>query len=257
MAPLEEGETASSTWDQGRALSTENESGTRGILDSIGQDSWEDVRQSWHDGGGPDSFASLLKDAFLQASTSTSGRTVLKLWICGWSGDARDPATAYQLTGSVDPTHTCFEAEVPSTAVVNMFGVSGSTSVSIGGAGHSDPSQPTLRVEALSPGNLSKNLVSLTSTSLTIHKEIQIKGATQWIYIRTQKRHLERGTCLGAVHPVTSENIPGRTLVVVSAPELQKNQPMYVLIDAGSVLDSSGNSFVVLRTLTPISPWVP
>ena len=41
------------------------------------------------------------------------------------------------------------------------------------------------------------------------------------------------------VHPVTSENIPGRTLVVVLAPELQQDQTVYVLSDAGSVLDSS------------------
>ena len=57
MAPLEgAGETASSTWDQGRALSTENEAGTRGILDSTGQDSSEDARRSWHDEVRPDSF---------------------------------------------------------------------------------------------------------------------------------------------------------------------------------------------------------
>ena len=49
-----------------------------------------------------------------------------------------------------------------------------------------------------------------------------------------------------AVHPVTSENIPGRTWVVVLAPELQQNQTEYVLIDTGAVLDSSGNSLVGL-----------
>ena len=49
-----------------------------------------------------------------------------------------------------------------------------------------------------------------------------------------------------AVHPVTSENIPGRTLVVVLTPELQQDQTVYVLIDAGSVLDSSGNSLAGL-----------
>ena len=38
------GETASSTRDQGRALSTENVAGPRGISDSIGQDSLEDAR---------------------------------------------------------------------------------------------------------------------------------------------------------------------------------------------------------------------
>ena len=49
-----------------------------------------------------------------------------------------------------------------------------------------------------------------------------------------------------AVHPVTSEDIPGRTLIVVWAPELQQCPMVYVLIDAGAVLDSSGNSLVGL-----------
>ena len=83
------GETASSTRDQGRAWSTENEAGTRGISDSTGQDSSQDARQCWHDEGRPDSFAPVVKDRNAsrrrQASTSTSGRIVLKLWICGWS----------------------------------------------------------------------------------------------------------------------------------------------------------------------------
>ena len=43
------------------------------------------------------------------------------------------------------------------------------------------------------------------------------------------------------VHPVTSENIPGRTLVVLLAPKLQQDYTVHVLIGAGSVLDSSGN----------------
>ena len=45
---------------------------------------------------------------------------------------------------------------------------------------------------------------------------------------------------------VTSENIPGRTWVVVLAPELQQNQTVYVPIDTRAVLDSSGNSLVGL-----------
>ena len=47
-----------------------------------------------------------------------------------------------------------------------------------------------------------------------------------------------------AVHPVTSENIPGRPLVVVLAPELQQNQTIHVLIGTGPGLDSSGSSLV-------------
>ena len=42
-----------------------------------------------------------------------------------------------------------------------------------------------------------------------------------------------------AVHPVTSENVPG-------VPELQQKQTVCVLIDAGAVLSSSGNSLVGL-----------
>ena len=54
-----------------------------------------------------------------------------------------------------------------------------------------------------------------------------------------------------AVHPVTSEDIPGRTLVVGLAPELQQNQPMYVLIDTGGGVDSGSNS---LRSLADNDP---
>ena len=103
-----------------------------------------------------------------QASTSTSSRIVLTLCILGWSGDAWDPATAYLLTRSVDTTNTRFEAEVPSTAVMNMSGISGSTSVSMVGAVLADPSPPTLRVEGLSPGSLSTKLVSLASVSFDV-----------------------------------------------------------------------------------------
>ena len=125
----------------------------RDFFDSTEQDSLEDAKQSWHDEGGPDSFASVVKDRNAsrrrQASTSTSSRIVQKLSICGWPGDAWDPATAYLLTVSVDTTNQRFEDEVPSTAVVNMSGVSGSLSVSMVGAVQADPSQPTLRVEAV------------------------------------------------------------------------------------------------------------
>ena len=62
VAPTEEaGETASSTWDQGRALSTENEAGAVGIFDSTWQDGSEDARQSWHDEGGPTALHWLLR----------------------------------------------------------------------------------------------------------------------------------------------------------------------------------------------------
>ena len=47
------GETASSTWDQVGALSTENEAGTGRISDGTRQGSSEDAKQPWHDEGGP------------------------------------------------------------------------------------------------------------------------------------------------------------------------------------------------------------
>ena len=139
----EAGETASSTRDQGRVLSTENQADSRGILDSTGQDSSEDARRSWHDEGRLDSVASAVKDRNASrrrpVSTSTFSRLVLKIWICGWSGDARDPATAHLPTVPVETTHPCFEAEVSSTAVMSMFEVSRSMSVSRDGAVPADP----------------------------------------------------------------------------------------------------------------------
>ena len=54
LAPLKNaGETASSTWGQFGALSTENEVGTGGILDGTRQDSSEEGKWSWHDEGRP------------------------------------------------------------------------------------------------------------------------------------------------------------------------------------------------------------
>ena len=121
------------------------------------------------------SFALVVEDRNAsrrrQESTSTSSRIVLKLWTCGWSGDAWDPALAYILMSSVETTDKRFEVEVPSTAVLDMSGVSRSTSVSMVGAVQADPSQPTLHVEALSPGNLSTKLVSVANISLTFHED--------------------------------------------------------------------------------------
>ena len=50
------GETASSTRDQGRALSTEDEASALEIFDST------DAVQFWHDEGVPDSLASAVED---------------------------------------------------------------------------------------------------------------------------------------------------------------------------------------------------
>ena len=181
VAPVEEaGETASSTSDQSRVLTIEN----------------EDARQSWHDEGRPDSFVSVIKDSNAsrrrRASTSTSGRIVLKLGICGSSGDAWDPATAYLLTGSVDTANERFEAEVPSPAVGDMFGVSGGTSGSIMGTMRADPSLTTLRVEALSLGSLSTKLVLWASISS-----------------ETECRPGQDANGSIAVHPAISEDFSG------------------------------------------------
>ena len=46
--------------------------------------------------------------------------------------------------------------------------------------------------------------------------------------------------------PSDSEDIPGHTLIVVWASELQQNPIVYVLVDAGAVLNSSDNSLVGL-----------
>ena len=49
-----------------------------------------------------------------------------------------------------------------------------------------------------------------------------------------------------AVHPVPSENIPGRPLVVVMGLELQQHHTKNVLVDTGARLDYGGNSLVSL-----------
>ena len=112
-------------------------------MDGTGQDSSEHARWSWHDEGRLDSLASAVKDRNASrrrpVSTSTFSRLVLKIWICGLSRGARDPATAHLPTVSVETTHPCFEAEVSSTAVISMFEVSGRMSVSREGAVPADP----------------------------------------------------------------------------------------------------------------------
>ena len=63
MAPVEEaGEIASSTWEQGRALSADNEAGAQGTFDDTGQDGSEDTAPFWHDKGGTDSLASAVEE---------------------------------------------------------------------------------------------------------------------------------------------------------------------------------------------------
>ena len=85
------------------------------------------------------------------------------------------PLNDKPLTDSVDTTNQRFEDEVPSTAVVNMSQVS-EACLSPQGVPCRPTSQPTLRVEALSSGNLSAKLVSLARINLTFQAEVQNNG---------------------------------------------------------------------------------
>ena len=55
--------------------------------------------------------------------------------------------------------------------------------------------------------------------------------------------HAEYADASFAVHPLTSENVSWRTVVVLLDQEFHPNQTVYILIDARAVLDSSGSSF--------------
>ena len=169
--------------------------------------------------------------------------------VCGWSEDAWDPARAYILVGSVETTNERFEVEVPSTAVMDTPGVPAGTSVFIVVVVPADNSPPTLRAEALSPSNGPATSVSLASLNVTFDDDIQFEG-TRTVNLGTVagsgdgRAHAEyaNGSC--AVHPVTSENVSWRILVVVLDQELHPNQTVYILIEATAVLDSSGNPFM-------------
>ena len=110
------GETASSTRDQVRALSTENEAGALRIFDNTGQDGPEDAAPFWHDEGGPDRWASAVENKMgprrKPANASTLSRMDQKFRVYGWSEDARDPALGYMLMDSVKATDKRFEVEV-------------------------------------------------------------------------------------------------------------------------------------------------
>ena len=197
---------------------------------------FEEAKQSWHDESRPNTFASVVKDENVprrrQANVSISHSIVRKWGIWDWSEDAWDPATAHHLTGSVVITNQRFKEEVPGTFVLNMSGVSGSMSVSIASAAEADPSQPTLRVEAVLPGNLSTKLVSRASSNRTFRAEVPISG-TPISNLPTNlnarsgagDRHGQHENGSIVVHPVTSESIPERTLDVMCAPEPNGSRP--------------------------------
>ena len=84
--------------------------------------------------------------------------------------------------------------------------------------------------------------VSLASLNLTFDEDIQFEG-TGTVDLCTNSVAADGSF---AVHPVISENVSWRTLVVVLDQELHPNQTVYVLFDARAVLDSSGKPFVNL-----------
>ena len=118
--------------------------------------------------------------------------------------------------GSVDTANERFEAEVPSPAVGNMFGVSGGTSGSIMGTMRAGPSLTTLRVEALSLGSLTTKLVLWASISLTFVEEVQNEG-THPVNVYTNSKAGSETECRPgqdangsiAVHPAISEDFSG------------------------------------------------
>ena len=170
-------------------------------------------------------------------------------FVCPWSEGAWDPARAYILVGSFETIDERFVVEVPCTAVKDMSGVSAGTSVSIVVVLPADNSLPTTRAEAVSPSNGPTTSVSLASLNLTFDEDIQFEETRSTNSVAgsgAECAHAENADGSFAVHPVTSENVSWRFLVVVSDQELHPNQIEYILIDARTVLDSSGNPFVGL-----------
>ena len=111
MAPVAEaGEAASSTREQGRALSAENDAGARGTFDDTWQGGPKDAAPFWHDEGGPDRWASAVVDEMGPRRRPADAPTLSI--VCGWSGDTRDLALGYILMDSVKATDKRFEVEV-------------------------------------------------------------------------------------------------------------------------------------------------
>ena len=81
---------------------------------------------------------------------------------------------------------------MPSTAVMDMSGVSAVTSVSIVVVARADKSLQILRVEALSPSNSPTTSLSLASLNLTFDEDIQF-GETRTVDLCTNSGVLEMG----------------------------------------------------------------
>ena len=138
-------------------------------------------------------------------------------------------------TGSVDRTNQRFKEEVPGTLVLDMSGVLAVQAV---------PSQSILFVEAWPSGNL-----FMGERQLDLHAGVPITGspllnlsADSKVGSGAGERHGQYADGNLAVHPVTSESLPARTLIVMWASEWQQNQTVYALVDEGSLLDPGGAS---------------
>ena len=94
-------------------------------------------------------------------------------------------ALAYILMSSVETTDKRLEVEVPSTAVMDMPGLSAGTSVSKVVVVLADNFPPTQRVEALSLSNDPTTSVSLTSLNVTFDEDIRFEGTCTVDYART------------------------------------------------------------------------
>ena len=217
--------TASSTLDQGRALSIDNEAGALGIFDNTLQDGSEEVAPFWHDEGGPDRWGLAVEDKMMPrrmpTDASTLSRIDLKFRVYGWSEDARDLAHGYILTDSVKATDKRFEVEVA--------------------VAPSDNSPRTLRVDALSLGKNPTMSWSSASLNLTFNEDIQIER-TRVVDLYTNSVAGSGGGCAHAesadgsfvVHPATAESVPWGTLGIGLDQELLPNQMKYLLIDKGA-----------------------
>ena len=189
--------------------------------------------------GPPESVFSSVKNEEAprrrEANVSVYRSVVRKWGILDWSEDAWDPAVVHIRTGSVDRTNQRFKEEVPGTLVLDVSGVL---------AVHAVPSQSILFVEAWPSGNLSSKWVSWASGSWTFHAGVPTTGthllnlsADSKVGSGAGERHGQSADGNLAVHPVTSESLPARTLIGVAS---EPNG--YVLIDEGSLLDPGGAS---------------
>ena len=139
-----------------------------------------------------------------------------------------------------------FEVEVPSTAVMDMSGVSAGTSVSMVVVMPADNSPPARRAEALSRSNGPTTSVSLASLSS--------RGLAHWICARNRLLHLELGARMLSTRMTASRftQEPPRTfrfalrLSCWTRNFIRTKLGTFFFIDARAMRDSSGNPCVGL-----------